>query len=176
MPLTDEQWAKLEPLFPSTKSAAARGRPPIDERLVLDAILWKLASNKPWYDLPVSQGAVQFPSHQTCYRRYRQWKRTGLLNQILATIYEDLLVRGGFDLQRAIQDGTIKFEYRGRGLKILIDPQLQNTWQASTALILLSIAARNARSHLPRPSLSCGGGPCPERSRRNAADTKLPVL
>jgi len=23
---------------------------------------------------------------------------------------------------------------------------------------------------------SCGGGPCPERSRRNAADTKLPVL
>jgi len=148
VPLTDEQWAKLEPLFPSTKSAAARGRPPIDERLVLDAILWKLASNKPWYDLPVSQGAVQFPSHQTCYRRYRQWKRTGLLNQILATIYEDLLVRGGFDLQRAIQDGTIKFEYRGRGLKIIINPQLQNTWQISTALILISIIARNARSHL----------------------------
>ncbi len=148
MLLTDEQWAKLEPLFPSTKSAAARGRPPIDERLVLDAILWKLASNKPWYDLPVSQGAVQFPSHQTCYRRYRQWTRTGLLDQILAAIFEDLLVRGGFDLQHALHDGTIKIDYSGRGLKIILNPQLQNTWQISTALILLSIAARNARSHL----------------------------
>lgn len=148
MPLTDEQWAKIEPLFPSTKSASNRGRPPIDERIVLDAILWKLSTNKPWYDLPVSQGAVQFPSHQTCYRRYRQWTRTGLLNQIFAVIFEDLLVRGGFDLQGALHDGTIKLEYRGRGLKIIINPQLQNTWQISTALILLGIAARNARSHL----------------------------
>ena len=127
MPLTGEQWAKLKPLFPSTKSAAARGRPPIDERLVLDAILWKLASNKPWYDLPVSQGAVQFPSYQTCYRRYRQWTRTGLLNQILTTIFEDLLVRGGFDLQRALQVGTIKYELHGRGLKTFINPQLRGT-------------------------------------------------
>ena len=148
LPLTDEQWAEIEPLINPPESAATRGRPPIDERLVLDAILWKLSSNKPWYDLPVSQGAIQFPSHQTCYRRYRQWRRTGLLDQIIATIFEDLLVRGGFDLQRALQDGTIKYELRGRGLKIIIDPQLQGTWQISTALILLSIAARNARSHL----------------------------
>ncbi len=148
LPLTDEQWALIEPLLPPTKSAATRGRPPIDERLVLDAILWKLATNKPWYDLPVSQGAVQFPSHQTCYRRFRQWTRTGLLNQILAAIFEDLLVRGGFDLQRALRDGTIKFEYRDRGLKIFVNSQLQDTWQISTALILLGIAARNARSHL----------------------------
>ena len=148
MPLTDEQWEKLEPLFPSIKSASTRGRPPIDERIVLDAILWKLSTNRPWYDLPVSQGSVIFPSYQTCYRRYRQWTRTGLLNQILAAIFEDLLVRGGFDLQRALHDGTIKIEYRGRGLKIIINPQLQNTWQVSTALILLGIASRNARSHL----------------------------
>jgi len=148
MPLTDEQWAKLEPLIPPPQSAATRGRPPIDERLVLDAILWKLASNKPWYDLPVSQEDVQFPSHQTCYRRYRQWTRTGLLKQMLAAIFEDLLVRGGFDVQRALQDGTIEYEYRGRGLKIFIDPQLRDTWQISTALILLGIAVRNARSHL----------------------------
>jgi len=148
VPLTDEQWANIEPLFPSTKSASTRGRPPIDERLVLDAILWKLSTNKPWYDLPVSQGSVQFPSHQTCYRRYRQWTRTGLLNQIFAAIFDDLLVRGGFDLQRALHDGTIKIEYRGRGLKIIINPQFQNTWQVSTALILLGIAARNARLYL----------------------------
>jgi len=160
VPLTDEQWAKIEPLLSPPESSPQRGegrvrghllprgRPPIDERLVLDAILWKLSTNKPWYDLPVSQGSVQFPSHQTCYRRYRQWTRTGLLNQIFAAIFDDLLVRGGFDLQRALHDGTIKIEYRGRGLKIIINPQFQNTWQVSTALILLGIAARNARLYL----------------------------
>ena len=42
LPLTDEQWAKIESLIPPPESAATRGRPPIDERLVLDAILWKL--------------------------------------------------------------------------------------------------------------------------------------
>jgi len=36
LPLTDEQWAKIKPLIPPPQSAATRGRPPIDERLVLD--------------------------------------------------------------------------------------------------------------------------------------------
>ncbi|MGB2909492.1 MAG: hypothetical protein WBF05_10475 [Anaerolineales bacterium] len=36
LPLTDEKWAMLEPLIPPPQSAATRGRPPIDEHLVLD--------------------------------------------------------------------------------------------------------------------------------------------
>ncbi len=39
LPLTGEQWAKLEPLIPQPKSAATRVRPPIDERLVLDKLI-----------------------------------------------------------------------------------------------------------------------------------------
>jgi transposase len=35
VPLTNEQWAKLEPLIPQPESAATLGRPPIDECLVL---------------------------------------------------------------------------------------------------------------------------------------------
>ena len=36
MPLTGEQLAKIEPLNPPPQSTATRGRPYIDERLVLD--------------------------------------------------------------------------------------------------------------------------------------------
>jgi hypothetical protein len=38
LPLTGEQWAKLEPLIPPPQPAAARSRPPIEERLALDEL------------------------------------------------------------------------------------------------------------------------------------------
>ncbi len=38
VPLTDEQWAKLEPLITQLESAATLGRPYIDECLVLDEL------------------------------------------------------------------------------------------------------------------------------------------
>jgi len=38
LPLTEEQWAKLEPLIPQLESAATLGRPSIDECLVLDEL------------------------------------------------------------------------------------------------------------------------------------------
>ena len=38
MPLAGEQWAKLEALISLPKSSSARGRPPIDERFVLNEL------------------------------------------------------------------------------------------------------------------------------------------
>ena len=37
----------------------------------------------PWYDLP-----PQFPSHQTVYRRYRQWRWTVLLDAIRSSLLQ----------------------------------------------------------------------------------------
>jgi transposase len=62
-----------------------RGRPPLNERAILDAILWKLSRNAPWYDLPAC-----YPSHQTCYRCYCQWHRLGLLDKLVAELLHDL--------------------------------------------------------------------------------------
>ena len=39
LPLTDEQWGKLEPLIPQHVSTAARGRPYIEECLALDELV-----------------------------------------------------------------------------------------------------------------------------------------
>ena len=50
--LTDDQWAVIQPLIPIPASAGSRGRPPIDERAVLDGIFWKLRIASPWYDMP----------------------------------------------------------------------------------------------------------------------------
>ncbi len=68
MDLTDQQWRLIYPLITDhnlhqvSRSLEVGGRPPIDPRPVLDAILWKLRNNVPWSDLP-----DRYPSYQTCY-------------------------------------------------------------------------------------------------------------
>jgi transposase len=140
MDLTDQQWALLQPLLPPP-SPSLRGRPPIDERAILNGVLWKLRTNSPWYDMP-----AYYPSHQTCYRRYRQWRKLGLLSSILRTLFLDLHHRGGLDLASALDNGSITIERRDRRLEVSVDPQLENTWQLSTAMIFLWMALKRFKS------------------------------
>jgi transposase len=59
----------LAPLLPTR---AARGRPPRDERQVLNGVLWVLATGSPWRDLPERHGPWQ-----TCYHRFNAWAKDG---------------------------------------------------------------------------------------------------
>ncbi len=101
MDLTDEQWAVVAPLLPPP-SPQLRGRPPLDDRAILDAVLWKLSNNAAWYDLPEC-----YPSHQTCYRRYCKWRRLGLLKKLTAELFHDLEQRGGIEPVQAQKDGYV---------------------------------------------------------------------
>src|SRR6185437_1485909 len=63
--LTDAQWAYLKPMLPKP---AKRGRPPIDRRRILDAILYLAKCGCPWRYLP-----ADFPRWKTVYHVFRQW-------------------------------------------------------------------------------------------------------
>ena len=52
MRLTDEQWAIVEPLIPIKRREDGKGRPRVDARPVLEAILWVLWTGAPWKALP----------------------------------------------------------------------------------------------------------------------------
>ncbi len=79
--LTPQQWRVVQPLLPPRPPPNSRGRPSADYRSVIEAILWKLTNDRPWYDLPAS-----YPSYSTCYRYYHQWKRDGLLARLLTSL------------------------------------------------------------------------------------------
>jgi transposase len=132
MRLTDEQWAVIRPLLPPA-SPALRGRPPLDERAVLDGIFWKLSTLAPWYDMP-----PDYPSFQTCYRRYLHWQRLGLLKTIQDALFIDLRDRGGVDLWKIRADGPIHLALDGPVLKLCVDPSLNNSWQLSTAMLFIA--------------------------------------
>jgi hypothetical protein len=138
--LTDEQWQVIEPLIPPPSAAATRGRPPINERAVLDGILWKIITASAWYHLP-----SDYPSWQTCYRRYNKWRHNGLLHDILGALYLDLRDRGGLDLKKDLRDGPIKLIETPRDINFEVAPSFQDSWQFMTAMIFLRLAAQKMK-------------------------------
>jgi len=139
MDLTDDQWRLLQPLLPPP-SPALRGRPPLDDHRILDAILWKLRTDSPWYDLPDT-----YPSYQTCYRRYRFWLWCGVFTKVLSALYQDLSQRGGLDVRHALKEGILAVKHLEGRWAWDADPSLEGTWQLSTALVFVSLALKEAR-------------------------------
>jgi len=76
--LTDSQWKKIEFFFPTRKR---RGRPPLNPRIVFNAILWLLKSGARWRDLPTC-----FGNWNSVYHKFRQWIRVGLFEKILRVL------------------------------------------------------------------------------------------
>ena len=135
MDLTDEQWIVLEPLIPKPRRRSdGRGRPWKDTREVLNGVLWILRTGAPWHDMP-----DRYPPYQTCHRRFQQWARTGVLEQVLKALAEDLRVRGGLDLSECFVDGM--FIAAKKGGNVLERPsgaKVRRSWQWQTVLVFLS--------------------------------------
>lgn len=72
--LTDEQWQLIRPLLPKRKK---RGRPPIDRRDVIDAILYVVRTGCQWRQLP-----LDFPNWRTVYTVFWRWRKAGVWQQI----------------------------------------------------------------------------------------------
>ena len=69
--VTDEQWAKIEPLLPVYKPSPKGGRQRRGNREVFEGIAWVLRSGARWKDLP-----RRYPSPSTCWRRLNEWEET----------------------------------------------------------------------------------------------------
>jgi len=77
--LPDELWNELAQLFPKYQSSPDGGRPPIEARAVLTAILFVLKTGIGWKDLPTEAFDV---SYKTCQRRIAEWSAIGLWQQM----------------------------------------------------------------------------------------------
>lgn len=77
--LTNEQWAKLEPLLPKGKKP---GRPPKhSKRQLIDGIRFRVRTGVQWRDLPERYGPWQ-----TVYGLFRRWQRNGTWKRILSQL------------------------------------------------------------------------------------------
>jgi transposase len=73
---SEHEWTAIKPMLPNKPRGVRR----VDDRRVLDGIVWVLRSGAPWRDLPATYGP-----RTTCYNRFVRWRRTGVWDRIATT-------------------------------------------------------------------------------------------
>lgn len=90
----DTVWEKIAALLPGKKSD--RGVTAKDNRLFLEAVLWRVRAGVPWRDLPSG-----FGNGNTVFKRFRRWVRATVFDRIF------VVLSGEADFEYAMVDGTI---------------------------------------------------------------------
>ena len=75
--LTDRECSIIRPLLPQK----SRGVPRVDDRRVINGILWRFRGGTPWRDVPERYG-----SRTTLYNRFVRWRAAGVWDRILDAI------------------------------------------------------------------------------------------
>jgi transposase len=77
--LSDEEWALIRQLLPPQKPRT--GRPALDHRTIVNAILWVKCNGYPWRDLPARYG-----KWSTAASRYHRWTQAGIWQDITTVL------------------------------------------------------------------------------------------
>ena len=75
--ISDEAWAIIAPLLPPPRRKIKKGRPRMEDRQAMTAILYKLRTDCSWKVLPPNLGAGS-----TIYDRFREWQAAGVFGQL----------------------------------------------------------------------------------------------
>ncbi|ADO73756.1 Transposase [Stigmatella aurantiaca DW4/3-1] len=98
----DALWERVVPLLPTPKKKKP-GRPRVDERAALEAIVFVLRTGIPWEMLPTKQFGL---SGMTTWRRLEQWTRAGVFEQLRRLLLNEMGQRGQVDFSRASIDSS----------------------------------------------------------------------
>lgn len=79
--LTDPEWGRLNAHLPKSKQGA--GRPALDDRLFVNALIWIARTGWPWRDLP-----ERFGPWERSYRRFSRWAKRGHWQAIFEAVQD----------------------------------------------------------------------------------------
>jgi transposase len=77
--LSEATWARLAPLLPPQKPWT--GRPALDHRRFVEAVLWLARTGAPWRDLP-----PELMNWRTAWRRLQRWTAAGVWGHIVEAL------------------------------------------------------------------------------------------
>ena len=92
--VSDAVWAKIASLLPG--KATDPGATGKDNRLFLEAVLWRVRTGSPWRDLPSG-----FGKWNSVFQRFRRWVKGGVFERVFACLSDEP------DFEYALIDGTI---------------------------------------------------------------------
>ena len=80
--LRDDQWDKIKDFLPGREGHV--GGTAADNRLFVDAVIYRYRTGIPWRDLPERYG-----HWKVTHRRYRRWCESGVLARVFETLARD---------------------------------------------------------------------------------------
>lgn len=92
--LRDDQWQRIKDLLPGREGHV--GVTAKDNRLFIEAVLWRYRTGSPWRDLP-----ERFGDWKNTHRRFSRWAKSGVWHRIFKYLAEDA------DNEYAMIDATI---------------------------------------------------------------------
>jgi transposase len=108
--LSDVQWRRVKRLLPK---AAPTGRARVNDREVINGILYVLSTGCRWEDLPHDIDA----SYQTCNRRLLEYQRRRVWQKILRELMKEANRRHKLNLTNCYHDASVIKSKRGRKIK-----------------------------------------------------------
>jgi putative transposase len=89
--LSDQQWQHLQELLPKAKKKPGGvGRPPLELRQVVNAILYLMRTGCSWAMLP-----NDYPPHKSVYHYYNQWSKQGVWEKIHGQLVQRVRQKAG---------------------------------------------------------------------------------
>ncbi len=92
--LRDDQWERIENLLPGREGTV--GVTAKDNRLFVEAVLYRYRAGIPWRDLP-----ERFGDFRVVHTRFSRWARTGVWSRVFGHLAQDA------DNEYAMIDATI---------------------------------------------------------------------
>ena len=97
--LSDEMWARIEPVLPPVKGAM--GRPMRPHRTLVEGSIFRLRTGVAWRDLP-----TEFGPWQTVWKRHARFSKDGTWDKVLLALQVGADARGEIDWKVSV-DSTI---------------------------------------------------------------------
>ena len=98
----DDLWARVAPVLAELDPPKRTGRPRIDPRAALDAIIYRMRSGVQWNQLP-----REFPSDSSVHRTFQRWRAQGVFARLWAVLVEQCDALGGVDWDGQAADGML---------------------------------------------------------------------
>lgn len=80
--LDERQWGRVRAILQAERG---RGRPPLDDRRFIEAVLWWRRTGVPWRDLP-----EVFGPWKTVFNRFDRWSKNGKWSRLLKALQTEM--------------------------------------------------------------------------------------
>jgi transposase len=101
--LPEELWQRIQPLLPAPPPRPRGGVPRrVRDRNGVAALIFMARTSTPWSLLPAKE--LGCGSATTCWRRFDEWAKAGVFEQLQALLLDELGEAGRIDLGRVSVD------------------------------------------------------------------------